>query len=220
MSKNNSKFQVARLEIWLPQGISCCPTYAGFWIYWSLCDNLYVYDIYIYKAFYCLVLTHWGRVTHICISKLTIICSDNGLLPGCRQAIIWTNAGILLIGPLGTYFSEISIEIHTLSFMKMCWKMISEKWRPFYLCLNAVQFHPFVVYFLLCLSLLSLHCVLTEHSVTATVAWWYPVEFHNKQGKSEGFDSCDRPSNLAQIWSKSSIFQPVWPWNLMDDLEK
>ena len=41
-----------------------------------------------------------------------------------------------------------------------------------------------------------------------------------KQGKSEGFDSCDRPSNLAQILSKSSIFQPVWPWNLMYDLEK
>ena len=41
-----------------------------------------------------------------------------------------------------------------------------------------------------------------------------------KQGKSEGFDSSDRPSSLAQIWSKSLIFQPVWPWNLMDDLEK
>ena len=41
-----------------------------------------------------------------------------------------------------------------------------------------------------------------------------------KQGKSEGFDSCDRPSNLAQIWSKSSIFQPVWLWNLVYDLEK
>ena len=41
-----------------------------------------------------------------------------------------------------------------------------------------------------------------------------------KQGKSEGFESCDRPSNLAQIWSNSSIFQPLWPWNLMYDLEK
>ena len=40
-----------------------------------------------------------------------------------------------------------------------------------------------------------------------------------KQSKSEGFDSCDQPSNLAQIGSKSSIFQFVWPWNLMDDLE-
>ena len=33
-------------------------------------------------------------------SKLTITGSDNGLSPGRRQAIIWTNDGILLIGPL------------------------------------------------------------------------------------------------------------------------
>ena len=58
-------------------------------------------------------LTHWGRVTHICIVKLTIIGSDNGLSPGRRQAIIWTNAGILLIRPLGTNFSEILIGIQT-----------------------------------------------------------------------------------------------------------
>ena len=30
-----------------------------------------------------------------------------------------------------------------------------------------------------------------------------------EQGKSEGFDSCDRPSNLTQVGFKSSIFQPV-----------
>ena len=58
-----------------------------------------------------LPLTHWGGVMHICVNKLTIIGSDNGLSPGRRQAIIWTNAGILLIGPLGTNFSEILIEI-------------------------------------------------------------------------------------------------------------
>ena len=40
--------------------------------------------------------------TNVCVSKLTNIGSDNGLLPGRRQAIICTNAGILLIGPLGT----------------------------------------------------------------------------------------------------------------------
>ena len=34
------------------------------------------------------ILTHWGRVTHICVSKLTIFGSDNGLSPGRRQAII------------------------------------------------------------------------------------------------------------------------------------
>ena len=41
-----------------------------------------------------------------------------------------------------------------------------------------------------------------------------------EQGKSEEFDSCDRPSNLTQIGFESSIFQPVWPLNLMDDPEK
>ena len=52
------------------------------------------------------LLTHWGRVTHICVSDLTSIGSDNGLSPGRRQAIIRTNGGILLIRPLGTNFSE------------------------------------------------------------------------------------------------------------------
>ena len=37
------------------------------------------------------------------------------------------------------------------------------------------------------------------------------IQHVEQQGKSEGFDSCNRPCNLAQIWSKSSIFQPVWP---------
>ena len=53
------------------------------------------------------LLTHWGRVTHLCISKLTTMISDNGLSPEWCQSIIWTNAGILLIGTLGTKFSEI-----------------------------------------------------------------------------------------------------------------
>ena len=78
-----------------------------------------------------IALTHWGRVTHICVSNLTIIGSDNGLSPGRRQAIIWTNAGILLIGPLGTNFSEISIEILPFSFKKMRLKVSSAKLRHF-----------------------------------------------------------------------------------------
>ena len=64
---------------------------------------------------WCRDLTHWGRVTHICISKLTIIGSDNGLLPSRHQAIGWTSAGVLLIGPLRTSFSEILSEIHIFS---------------------------------------------------------------------------------------------------------
>ena len=85
------------------------------------------------------LLTHWGRLTHICVGKPTIIGSDNGLSPGQRQAIIWTNAGILLIGPLETKFSEISIRIQTLSFKKMHLKMSFAKWRPFCLSLNVLN---------------------------------------------------------------------------------
>ena len=88
------------------------------------------------------VLTHWGRVTHICVSKLTIIGSDNSLSPDRRQAIIWTNAGILLIGPLGTNFTEISIEILTFSFKKMRLKLSSAKRRPFCLGLNVSKLTP------------------------------------------------------------------------------
>ena len=82
-------------------------------------------------------LTHWGRVTHICVSKLTIIGSDNGMLPEQPQAIIWTNAGILLIGPLGTNSSEILIEILISSFKKMCLKVSSAKRWPFCLSINV-----------------------------------------------------------------------------------
>ena len=58
---------------------------------------------------------------HICIGKLTIIDSDNGLSPRRREAIIWTNAGILLIGPLDTNSNEILIGIQTFTFSaSMC----------------------------------------------------------------------------------------------------
>ena len=79
-------------------------------------------------------------MTHICVSNLTIIGSDNGLSPGRRQAIIWTNIGILLIGSLGTNFNEIVIAIQTFSFKKMHLKMSSAKWRPFCLSLNVLTF--------------------------------------------------------------------------------
>ena len=93
------------------------------------------------RAIMCLswtFLTHWGRVTHICVGNLTIIGPDNGLSPGRRQAIIWINAGILLIGLRGTNFSEISIGIQKFSFKKMHLKTSSAKWRPFCLVLNLL----------------------------------------------------------------------------------
>ena len=95
----------------------------------------------IYTASYCLQIFHthfWCRVTHICESKQIIIGLDNGLSPGRRQAIIWTNAGKLLFGHPVTNFSEILIEIHTFSFKKMHLKMSSGKCRPFCLGLNVL----------------------------------------------------------------------------------
>ena len=76
-------------------------------------------------------------MTHICVSNLTIIGSDNGWLPGHRQAVIGTNAGILLIGPIGTNFSEILIEILAFLFKKMHYKVSSANWQTFCLGLNV-----------------------------------------------------------------------------------
>ena len=90
-------------------------------------------------------------MTHICFSKLTIIGSDNGLSPDRRQPIIWTNAGLLLIGPSGTNFSEILIEILTFSFKKMRLKVSSAKRRPFCLGLNVLRvIIPWLSVWLIC----------------------------------------------------------------------
>ena len=88
------------------------------------------------------LLTHWGRVTHICVSELIGIGSDNGLSLGRRQASIWTNAGILIIWPLRTNFSEMLIEIHTFSFTKMHVKMSSTERRSLCLGLNVLTHWP------------------------------------------------------------------------------
>ena len=60
------------------------------------------------------------------------------LSPGRRQAIIWTNAGILLIRILRTNFTETLIKIPTFSFQQMHSKISSAKWRPFCLSLNVL----------------------------------------------------------------------------------
>ena len=83
-------------------------------------------------------LTHWDRVTHVGFSRIIIIGSDNGLAPHRRQAIIWTNAGILLIGPSGSYFSKIVLEAQAFSFKKMHLKMPA-KGRPFCLGLDEMM---------------------------------------------------------------------------------
>ena len=96
---------------------------------------------YATHAIYTHHLTHWGRVTHICIGKSTAIGSGNGLARGRRQAIIWTNVGLLLIGPLGTNFSEILIKIQTFSLKEIRLKMSFAKCCQFCLGLNVLRQH-------------------------------------------------------------------------------
>ena len=81
----------------------------------------------------------WSQLMHICVSKIIIVGSDNGLSPGRCQDIMWTNAGILLIGPLGINFSEILIEINTFLFKRMHLKMSSAKWRLLHLSLKDLN---------------------------------------------------------------------------------
>ena len=142
------------------------------------------------------VLTHWGRITHICVRKPATIGSDNGLSPGRRQAIIWIKAGIILIGLLGINFSEIFIEIYTFSCKEIHLKMSPGKWRSFCVGLNVlisswqiIQYIPrnmHTVLALLCFvvvihwlifpypsGLLHWHCGnLTIAPVPAEQPWW------------------------------------------------
>ena len=128
---------------WIPHNVRYFDQH-GLYMFASLYVTVFMAFVCVCHSFYNrgndygISLTHWGRVTHICVSKLTIIGSDNGLSPDRHQAIIWTNDGVSLIGPLGTNFSEIVIKIHTFSFKKMHLKMSSEKRRPFCLGLNVL----------------------------------------------------------------------------------
>ena len=63
---------------------------------WGLRYYMYSYAIICFKSLHFSLedgmqdvngLTHWGRVTHICVGKL-ILGSDNGLSSGRLQAII------------------------------------------------------------------------------------------------------------------------------------
>ena len=81
------------------------------------------------------VLTHWGRVTYICVSKLTIIGSDNGLSSGRRQAIFWTSNIVnwtLTIKLQWNLNRNFYIFIHENAFENAVWKMAATSSRPRY----------------------------------------------------------------------------------------
>ena len=80
-----------------------------------------------------------NSLRQICVGNLTIIVSDNGLSPGWRRAINWTNNGILLIGCLGTNFSDILIQLLGFSLKKMRLKASTAKWRLFCFGINVLK---------------------------------------------------------------------------------
>ena len=156
---------------------------------------------------------------HICISSLNNIGSDNGLLLARCQAIIWTNAVILLIGPLGANFSEISIKIKTFSFKKMHLKISSRKCRPFCPDLNVIT-HSMDVPAVLCsvryswdqLPLGSLHIIWTR-----SLSRWLMATTHHIHIKHILYGKLLKLS-VAKIWihptTTRSVSLLVIPWLL------
>ena len=140
-------------------------------------------------------------MTHICVSKLTIIVPDNGLSPSRRQAIIWTNAGILLIRTSATNFSKILSEIHIVSFKKMHLKMSSAKWRPFCLGLNVLTILMCLIYcglWLRCVGKVSFRPVCVE------CIWWNVQRFkwHETQNRELSWCQlyCHRRHRRLLLW--------------------
>ena len=129
-------FAPFRLKIWTGVFVDCHRRQG------NVCSVKSILDHWL-PGYCCGVsLNHWGRVTHTCMSNYNTIGSDNGLSPGRRRAIIWSNARISLIGPLGRNFSEILSEIQPFSFKKIHLKMSPGKWRLFCLSLNALTHCP------------------------------------------------------------------------------
>ena len=148
-----------------------------------------------------LLLNHWSRVTHICVGKVLIIGSDNGLSPGGLQAIIWINAVILLIGHLGTNSSDILFEIHIFSFRKIHLKMSSGKWRPFCLGLSV---------------LIGFDASTFNHIIAETAVWHWMGPFYasvvsvsQNHGKCKcTLNLCIMKQNSKREWSNWQL--PLW----------
>ena len=158
---------------------------------------------------------HWGRVTHICVSKITIIGPHNGLLPERHHAIIWTNAGILLIGPWGTNFSEILIEIYTFSFKKMHLKMSSGKWLPSCLNLNVLRNYPGDNPTGCLTFRLSIYgCVLIHHGSCSIYHSGNPNDSNACRGTPVCMNSLLMHWSYCSLWMKRFVFWLKFNWIL------
>ena len=107
---------------------------------WSMFTRCFSYfcamarDVKGSQSLWPIQLTHWCRLTHICISKLTTIGSDNGLSPDRHQAIIWTSARFCQLNP----WEQTSVKFHRIlyifidenAFEIVVWKLAAILPRP------------------------------------------------------------------------------------------
>ena len=68
------------------------------------------------------MFTYWGQETHKCVKNYAILFQTIVCHMICPKAIIWTSAGSLSTGPLGTKFSEILINVHFFGWQNDIWK--------------------------------------------------------------------------------------------------
>ena len=81
-------------------------------------------------------LTHWGWVTHICVSKLSHYWTlDNGLAPIQCQTMIWSDI-VSSTASLWTKEVQFQSKIQTFLFKKINFKMSSAKWHIFFICIS------------------------------------------------------------------------------------
>ena len=157
---------------------------------------------------------HCDRVMHICASKLTTIRSDNSLMPGQPQAIIWTNVGIWSIVPFGTYFSEIIIEIHGTNFLIQ--ENTFEKCWPFCFSLNVKENVP-ALWMAICAMVVSLimrvhsfpimHHIALFNSLAHGDAIWLKKKSNFLSGNGL-IPECAKPSPEAMLtsWCGANTF--------------
>ena len=127
----------------------------------------------------------------------------------------WIETGVTVRKrPIWGKFDDFFIRV-TLRFDRWPWKTIGHLFN-----VTSSFVHHFVAIGEFKLELQSGNAQSGSNSMIFWAVWPCNLTYDLEQGKSEGFDSCDPPSNLIQIGFKSSIFQPVWPWNLMDDPKK
>ena len=137
---------------------------------------------------------------HICVNKLTTIGSDNGLSPGQCQAIFWNNVGILLIGHLGTNFTENQIEILTFSFKKMHLKMSSGIWRPFCLSLNVFN------QALTTVSMILVSCLWIEHVIMGDPLHSRALAHSRAPLFTQSCPHCSHSRAPGEQWARLCVF--------------